>query len=30
MFRQASTHCKKVLAAPKLAYADETKDSLDF
>ena len=27
-FRQASNHCKKVLEAAKLAYANKTKDSI--
>ena len=27
-FRQASNHCKRVLEAPKLAYANKTKESI--
>ena len=27
-FRQASNHCKRVLEAAKLAYANETKESI--
>ena len=29
-FRQASNHCKSVLEAAKLAYANETKDSITY
>ena len=29
-FRQASNHCKKVLEAAKLAYANKTKESITF
>ena len=28
-FRQASNHCKRVLEAAKLAYADKTKESIN-
>ena len=29
-FRQASNHCKRVLEAAKLAYANKTKESITF
>ena len=29
-FREASNHCKRVLEAAKLAYANKTKDSITF